>query len=262
MHQLLQTSSAERCRIVDEFVSRAFADIPADATGAAIAHAMRSLPPELPEEPSDAQVEAWLELLAVLADGSFAARVREMAVAGAAAQLPQPLDMAPLREHAGQVLALGVDPASPAADAAMARILPSDPQLSAAERVQLRERLQTFNDVRVERYWQPTGALNGRPPFPPIAAACAWCSAARARVSPTRSRGSSPAMRGQLRSSGRCLVARSSSTPPSSRRARASSSQAGAPGARTRRVSWRASCRCCGPGAHHSTCCAGPRSAR
>lgn len=184
MHQLLQTSAAERQRIVDEFVNRAFDGIAEDAPGAAIARAMRSLPPELPEAPSDAQVEAWLELLGLLADASFAARVREMAVTASSARapLPQPFDMTPVREHAGQALAAGIDPASPGADAPLARILERDPPLTAAERLALRQRLETFNDVRVERYWQLMGVLNDRPPFPPVAAACAWLiEALRAR---------------------------------------------------------------------------------
>ena len=182
MHQLLTTSAAERKRIVNAFVERAFADIPQNAPGAAIAHAMRSLPPELPDEPSDAHVEAWLELLGLLTDASFAARVREMAVAGAAAALPQPIDMGAVREHAGRALAAGIDPLSGAADGIVSRILPP---LTAAERSQLRQRLEAFNDVCVERYWQLMGVLYGRPPFPPVAVACAWLiEALRARDAP------------------------------------------------------------------------------
>src|SRR6185312_7901974 len=79
MQKLLQASATERRRIVDAFVAQTFAGIADDAPGAMIAKAMRSLPPELPEEPSDAQVEAWLELVGMLNDERFAARVREMA---------------------------------------------------------------------------------------------------------------------------------------------------------------------------------------
>jgi DNA-binding transcriptional MerR regulator len=178
MQKLVQTSAAERQRLIDQFVTRAFDGIAPDVPGASIAHAMRSLPPELPEDPSDAQLEAWIELAELLADPAFAARVREMAVAGASA-LHQPIDIAAIREHAGAALAAGLQPEAAAADAQLERILPSSSQ---AERVELLKQLETFNDVRIERYWQLMAALHGRPAFPAVAPACAWTIAAlRAR---------------------------------------------------------------------------------
>jgi DNA-binding transcriptional MerR regulator len=178
MQKLVQTSAAERQRLIDQFVSRAFDGTAQDAPGASIAHAMRSLPPELPDDPNDAQLEAWIELAELLADAAFAARVREMAVAGAAA-LHQPIDIAAIREHAGAALAAGLPPEAAVAEAVLERIVPSSAQ---AERVELRRQLETFNDVRVERYWQLMAALHGRPAFPAVAPGCAWTIAAlRAR---------------------------------------------------------------------------------
>src|SRR5262249_49492997 len=157
MQKLVTTSAVERRRIVDEFVTRAFEGIPKAAPGAHIANAMRALPPELPDDPSDRQVEAWLELVGLVSDPAFQDRVRQMALAGAAAQPQQPFDMAPIRQHAGEALEQGVAPDSEAASEVVARILPV--QMSAAERVTLRETLETFNDARVERYWQLMGVL-------------------------------------------------------------------------------------------------------
>ena len=180
MQKLIQTSAAERQRMVDDFVTRAFEGIPADAPGAHIAHAMRSIPPDLPDEPSDAQVDAWLELAALLGDAAFAARVREMSVAGAAGKIGQPVDIAAIRQHAGAALDAGLVPDSTAGTEVIERVLGNT--LSRDERVELREQLETFNDVRVERYWQLMGTLNNRPAFPPVAAACDWLIAAlRAR---------------------------------------------------------------------------------
>lgn len=185
MHKLIHTSMHERRRIVEEFVTRAFADIPESATGASIAHALRRLPPELPEQPSDAEVEAWLELASMLIDPAFTTRVREMALAGAAAHLPQPFDIAAVREHAGAALAADVSPASPAAEKILERMLANSPPLSAAERSALGLRLESYFDVRLERYWQLMGVLIGRPPLPAIAAACTWFSEAlRAHSAP------------------------------------------------------------------------------
>ena len=173
MQKLLQASAAERRRVVDEFVQRAFEGIPDDAPGAHIARAMRSIPAELPDEPSDSQVEAWLELANLVADEAFAARVREMALAGAAGRPQQPIDMAAIREHAGAAAVAGIAPDAPAAAEIVERVLQKQ-QLSMAERRELRERLETFNDVRVERYWHLLAILHDRPPYPAIAAACEW----------------------------------------------------------------------------------------
>jgi DNA-binding transcriptional MerR regulator len=180
MQKLAQTSATERQRLIDDFVARAFEGIADDAPGARIGKAMRSLPAELPDDPSDAQVETWLELAALVSDDTFAARVREMAVAGASGGAPLPVEISVIREHAAAALASNIEPASAAADPVVQRILPGE--LSREARLQLRQQLEAFNDVRVERYWQLLGALHGRPAFPPTAPACAWFIAAlRAR---------------------------------------------------------------------------------
>lgn len=180
MQKLAQTSAAERQRLIDDFVSRAFAGIAPDAPGAHIGRAMRAIPPQLPDEPSDDQVEAWIELAAMLADDAFAARVREMAVAGAAGGTPPPVDIGKIREQCAPALAAGMDPAGPAAEPILRNLLPNN--LTREQRVELRHTLETFNDVRVERYWQLLGKLNNRPPFPSTAHVMAWfIEALRAR---------------------------------------------------------------------------------
>lgn len=176
MQKLLQASADERRRIVEEFVQRTFQGIDAAAPGATIANAMRALPPELPDEPSDAQAEAWLELLSMLNDPSFAARMREMALAGAAQTKPvQPIDIAAIREPSQAALDAGVQPQSDAAKAVVERVMKGMPNLSS---LRLREQLEVFNDVRVERYWELMGVLNDRPPFPKVARAVEWFIAA------------------------------------------------------------------------------------
>ena len=119
--------------------------------------------------------------LSVLNDESFAARTRAMALAGAAAVLPQPIDIPKIREHAQAALDAGLDPASDAAREVLERIVPDKPT---AERVALRKQLESFNDVRVERYWELMGILNDRPAFPKVAAAIDWFIAALRAHSP------------------------------------------------------------------------------
>ena len=182
VHELATLSARERQQLIDGFVARAFEGVPDDAPGAGIAAGMRSLPAELPEDPTPEQVGAWLELARLVADLAFADRVREMALAGAGATPEEP---DALGADAGRMVSLGrealassVVPGSPQAEALVAEWLGAD----TGRRRQLADRLATFTDARVERYWQLLGVLNGWPPFEPSVPAVEWWIAAlRAR---------------------------------------------------------------------------------
>ncbi len=83
-------------------------------------------------------------------------------------------------EHAGAALAAGIDPASPDAGPVLDRLGVGD--LDAAARAELADRIDTFSDRRVERYWAWMGILNGWSAFQPRVPAFEWFSAAlRAR---------------------------------------------------------------------------------
>ncbi|MDT0444771.1 helix-turn-helix domain-containing protein [Streptomyces johnsoniae] len=177
MHKLAQMSAEERQRVIDEFVREIFDGVAPGAPGAHLAEAMRALPAELPADPAPEQVEAWVELAELVGDEGFRQRVREMAVAGAqGGQEPQGPDPALALEHAGGALRAGVAPESAAGGEILERIV--GPDLPAAERAELADRLATFTDRRVERYWQLLGVLNGRPPAPPQVPAFEWLIAA------------------------------------------------------------------------------------
>jgi hypothetical protein len=78
--------------------------------------------------------------------------------------------------HAGAAAAAGVDPGSARGRDVLDRIVA--PDLPAADRVRLADRLAPFTDRRVERYWQLVGQLNGREPFSPAVPAFEWLIAA------------------------------------------------------------------------------------
>jgi DNA-binding transcriptional MerR regulator len=165
VNDLARLSAAERQQMIDEFVDATFADIDPEAPGAGIANAMRTLPPQLPDEPTTEQVEAWVELAELVSDPAFRARAREMAVAGSEARGDQPqFDPGPIVEHAGTAVAAGIAPDSPDGQAVLARII--EPGMDAAARDQLADTIDTFTDRRVHRYWDLLGTLNGwgRPP--------------------------------------------------------------------------------------------------
>jgi DNA-binding transcriptional MerR regulator len=177
MNDLTRLSAEQRTQMIDEFVDAAFRGIDAYAPGAGIAQAMRTMPAELPDDPTTEQVEAWIGLAELVGEPSFRARVREMATAGAAAAgEDMPVDAAAVQEHAGAALAAGVGPGTPAARVILHRLVPAE--LDAAGRAALADRLATFSDRRVEQYWQLLGVLNGWPQQPPTVPAFEWLIAA------------------------------------------------------------------------------------
>lgn len=182
MHELARMSASERQRIIDDFVQEVFDGVDPQAPGAGIAQAMRTMPAELPADPTSEQVDAWIELAELVADDAFRQRAREMAVTGAqtgdaqAAEQPKGPDPAKVQEHAARAVREGVAPESAAGREIMDRLI--DPGLSGTERARLADQLTTFTDRRVERYWQLLGILNGWPPRPPQVPAFEWLIAA------------------------------------------------------------------------------------
>jgi DNA-binding transcriptional MerR regulator len=177
MNDLTRLSAEERQRMIDDFVDAAFDGIDPDAQGAGIAQAMRSMPAELPDDPTTEQVEAWIELAELVSEPTFAARVREMATVGAASDPTDiPTDPAAVIEQAGAALAAGVEPGTPAAEQVVAGLVPAG--LDGPGRAALADRLATFTDRRVERYWQLLGVLNGWPRRAPSVPAFEWLIAA------------------------------------------------------------------------------------
>ncbi|KXP09861.1 MerR family transcriptional regulator [Tsukamurella pulmonis] len=170
MHEMATLSAAQRQRIIDEFVDEAFAGIAPDAPGAHIAHGMRSMPAALPDDPTPAQVDAWIELAALVADEDFRARAREMAVTGAAATAPPVMvDLEAARAAAEG----GTDPASDDAGALLDALVPAG-----TDRAALAEQMVTFTDARVERYWALLGILNDWPARPATVPVAQWVIAA------------------------------------------------------------------------------------
>lgn len=173
MNDLARLSASERQQLIDEFVESTFAGTDPDAPGGGIANAMRTLPPELPDEPTTEQVEAWVELAELAGDPAFRARVREMAVTGSQPEAGRPQqDPAAVTEHAGAAVDAGTAPGSPEGQAVLARIV--GPDLDAPAREELATTIATFTDRRVQRYWELLAVLNGWPPAPSHVEAFEW----------------------------------------------------------------------------------------
>ena len=178
VNDMARLSAEQRQQIIDEFADATFAGIPDDAPGAWIAKAMRTMPAELPDEPTDEQVDAWLELAALVADPGFRESARRMAVTGAdpATEVPSDADRQLMSQLCLDAVNRGVAPDSPEGQEILARL--GDPSRSRADRVKLADQIDLFTDARVERYWELVGVLNNRPPFPRLVPAFEWMSAA------------------------------------------------------------------------------------
>jgi DNA-binding transcriptional MerR regulator len=188
MHQLARMSDEERRRIVAEFLDEVFSGLDIDPEFAA---RLRAAQPELPDDPTPEQVDAWIELAELVQDDGFRRRIREMSeehASARAAGTPEPAGdwqaaAQLVTEKAGAAQAAGIDPASPEArqivDAvAPAFARPGEDASDPAWRAALAARLATGTDRRAERYWQLLATINGWPPVPTTVPAWEWLIAA------------------------------------------------------------------------------------
>ncbi|MFJ8981508.1 MerR family transcriptional regulator [Streptomyces sp. NPDC102282] len=182
MHRLAQLSEDERRRLIGDFLDAVFGGL---AAVPAFAGVMRSMTPELPDNPAAEQVQAWVEWAEMSLDPDFRAVVRRMLENQAAEQArsdtmsPRRDIAAAVRDQAGPALTAGIDPASPQADpivavftAHYAHLLgrPDDVEL----RRMLATRLESVNDPRRERYLQLLAVVNGWPAPESLAPVLDW----------------------------------------------------------------------------------------
>ena len=184
MTAFARASADESRRIMEEFLDAVFADRPDDP----FLTRMRTALPALSERPSDAQIDAWIELAGLVQDPDFRARVTQMAAEGARLRADSGLsdtDEATQRagqavvERAGAAVAAGVDPGSDEAATTLGDIVglfaaAANRRDSATYRAELTQQLVMFSDRRVERYWQLVGIINGWPDAPSLMPAYEW----------------------------------------------------------------------------------------
>lgn len=186
MHRLARLDAAERQRILDEYLDRVFGGLdPVQAGRGGFEQMMRSAFPDLPDDPSAEQVDAWVELVSLIQDDGFIARCRHMAEHGAAKrarmddehwQKDQTAFGTVLVPGVVKAYGEGVDPDSGEGRAridamvaawAEAADVPNGPQT----RQELLENVEVFLDRRVDRFWALIAIVAGRqgpagaPPF-------------------------------------------------------------------------------------------------
>ncbi|MFB8037881.1 MerR family transcriptional regulator [Streptomyces sp. NPDC056004] len=158
MHELTRLSEDERRHLIDDFLATVFGGPDAVPAFAGI---MRSMTPELPENPETEQVEAWIELAELARTPDFAALMRRLAT-HVSADLTRPGPTATIHTHVAPALRAGIAPTSPRA----ARVIKAvkDEYADTATGHDLLTFLRTANDPRRRRYLQLLAVINSWPP--------------------------------------------------------------------------------------------------
>lgn len=99
---------------------------------------MPQIPPQLPDDPTSAQVDAWIEPAELVSDDDFRYTMRQMVLGGESDNRIAPTDLGDTETHA------------------------------------LLEWLDLVIEPRVERYWQLLSLTNDHPPGPRRVPAFAW----------------------------------------------------------------------------------------
>ncbi|MEU9125207.1 TIGR03086 family metal-binding protein [Streptomyces sp. NPDC048506] len=198
MTRTARLSAAERRLLIHEFVIETLADLDVPAYRRGLLAAV----PDLPDDPTDEQVDAWIELSELVTDPALRGGMRRIAQY-AAEHAPGDHDESTLRraqqltddwtQRVNLAMRDGIAPDSPAADQVVAAVvtawIPTQTHLRDTDtdavhtdgppaRRLLLEQLEAVSDVTVERYWQLMCTLNGRPVRPGMAAAGNWLKTA------------------------------------------------------------------------------------
>lgn len=185
MHKLAQLSAAERRRLVTDFIDDTFSGLDVDPGFLSM---MRGAMPDLPDQPSREQVDAWIELAGLVQDPGFRARIRQSTAAHSRARTettasPSREDQQAmatlLRERVAAATAAGITPDSPAARPVADELVAAYSRLfarpdTAEFRTWLLEVMESGTDRRYERYWELLAVINGWPAAPSVTPAAEW----------------------------------------------------------------------------------------
>nr|WP_218863464.1 hypothetical protein [Actinopolyspora biskrensis] len=188
VHKLAQLSADERRALINDFIDDTFGDLD---LGPDFLPMMRGAVPELPEEPTQQQTEAWVELAELVQDPEFRDGLRRAATAQAraAAEVGRPSTDSNqslatlLRQRVDAATEAGTEPRSPAARPVVDELVAAYARHTGqsdgpAFRPWLLELLESSGDRRYERYWRLLAVINGRPVPEEVAPAAEWLVAA------------------------------------------------------------------------------------
>ncbi|MGF6885710.1 DNA-binding transcriptional MerR regulator [Nocardia sp. GAS34] len=182
MHKLVNLSQSERDRYIHDFIDNTYGGVDANP---ALVELLRTTMPELPDDPTPEQVQAWMELVELVQDNDFRTAVRRMAeyqakerAAGDTTGLHHDLTEAVCAE-VGEALTEGTAPDSKAGSTIVDSLTAHYAEtFDKADNTELRswilERLEVANDSRVARYWRLVATINGGPPLEDLGPVFTW----------------------------------------------------------------------------------------
>jgi hypothetical protein len=180
MNRIAQATNDERRRAMTEFLDSIF-DFGSGPVDNDFTKMLRSVSPDLPDDPTDEQLDAWVELAELMRDESFRQKLREMGSWMRTGKTPDevmPTDPETARELSelafGRIEPLvdaGVAPTDPAAAPVVDEIVAayataSGREPDAAYRQELAVAARRGYEPRAERYWQLLAVINGWPAVP------------------------------------------------------------------------------------------------
>ncbi|WP_030619699.1 MerR family transcriptional regulator [Streptomyces sclerotialus] len=188
MHKLAHLSGQERRNLIEEFVESVFGGLD---VGPEFPEMMRDAVPDLPDDASPEQIEAWTELAELVQDAEFRAGLRAAAADQARVRTeggePDPAaareTAALLQERTARARAAGIEPESAAAGPVADELVAAYAGLAGRSdgpefRAWLLARLESSHVAEYERYWQLLAVINGQPAPAATAPAVRWLAAA------------------------------------------------------------------------------------
>lgn len=165
VHELAAMSVQERRKLIGEFLDEVFGGLDAPQAGI-----KRTLTPELPDEPTPDQVDAWVELAELTQDPDFRAALHDLAAA-------QPRTRIPAKDVIAEVAGINqeADPRGPEGAQALRRINPTRQDLA---------RIRQAQDPRRDRYLRLLATVNGWAAPTPLTPALEWFETATRHHSP------------------------------------------------------------------------------
>ncbi|MER7005648.1 MerR family transcriptional regulator [Dactylosporangium sp. NPDC000555] len=178
--KIARASADERQRIVGEFFDSIFAGIADSDESRRFTEGMRSVSADLPDEPTDEQVDAWIELAEMLRQEDFRDKLRQMGRRSfePGARRVVPTDMSQINwfvERVGEAQDGGAPDPAAVVDEVMGRWAEAAGRADGPElRDEVIEALEGAIEPRAERYWQLMATINGWPPIPATTHRWAW----------------------------------------------------------------------------------------
>lgn len=163
LSMVTKLSNEERRKVIERFYDKVMAGFPAAKEWTR--NMIEASIPDLPEDATSEQLDAWVELATLLEDETFVEATR----ANAVQFWSKDVDMLALQKiqgefsrEASEARARGVDPTSEEAMAFVRRFIAKMAATAGETDAQVTARMRTQYDRRAERYWELVAIMKGQ----------------------------------------------------------------------------------------------------